>query len=289
MGRELWPDLSVQISRRRWRCVPDPLLCLSHEGAAFVRGLVSHAEVWLGPEFLNILDSWMLYDREPGLLSQSLGGRHAPDEIRHALRIWLRLRDEAGHGGGRLCWVRDALRESCLPAGMEESVVPRWEAMAEALDERLSSAIEAAGGPVAAAMRDAAALGAVLPGAVLLSLREPAKPDLPPLLCRHLEAWRLPCRRLEIGDDLVALERGLLLHLLVEAGLAGFMWGGIGLAVVHLVVPGHFRLPLGHGFAGAGEDLDFLAEEEPRLVKGVWEDARAFWYDLAAEDAYAGR
>ena len=68
-------------------------------------------------------------------------------------------------------------------------------------------------------------------------------------------------------DDLVALERGLLLHLLVEAGLAGFLWGGLGLAVAHLVVPGHFRLPLGHGFAGAGEELDFLAEAEPRLVK----------------------
>jgi hypothetical protein len=290
MGREAWPDLSVQISRRRWRCVPDPLLCLSHDGAAFVSGLVCGvappAEVWLGPEFLNILDSWMLYDREPDLLRQSLGGRHAPDEIRDALRIWLRLRDEAGHGGGRLCWVRDALRESCLPTGMDESVVPRWEVMAEALDERLSTAIEVRG-PVVAAIRDAAALGAVLHGGVLLCLREPAKPDLPPPLCRHLQAWRLPCRRLEIGDDLVALERGLLLHMLVEAGLAGFLWGGLELAVVHLVVPGHFRVSPGHGFAGASEELDFLAEGEPRPAKGAWEDARAFWYDLAAEDAYA--
>jgi hypothetical protein len=287
MRRDAWSELSVQISRRRWRCVPDPLLCLSHEGAAFIRGLTAHAEVWLGPEFLNILDSWLLYDRKPDLLTHSLGGRHAPDEIRDALRLWLRLREESAQVGGRLCWVRDALRESCLPAGMEESLVPRWEAMAEALDHRLSTA-PTASGPVVAAMRDAAALGAVLSGAVLLSQREPARSE-PPVLCRHLEAWRVPCRRLGLDDDLVALERGLLLHLLVETGLAAFLWRGLRLAVVHLAVPRQSQLSFGHGFTGAGDELDFLADGEPYLVKGAWEDAQAFWYDLAAEDAYAER
>ncbi|MGD0720868.1 MAG: hypothetical protein ABR970_07445 [Roseiarcus sp.] len=288
MGREqLWPDLSVQISRRRWRCVPDPHLCLSYEGAAFVRGLTTHAEVWLAPEFLNILDNAPLYDQQPRLLTESLGGHHTPEEIRHALRIWLRLRNEAGHVGGPLCWVRDALRESCLPAGMEESIVPRWEAMAEALDERLPHTAEASG-PGIAVTRDIAALAAVVPGAVLLSKREAAEPDQPPLLCRHLQTWRLPCRRLKVGDDLVALERNLLLHLLVEAGLAGFLWGGLGLAVVHLVVPDRFRVPAGHGFAGAGEELDLLAEGEPLQVKSAWEDAQAFWYDLPQEHGHGG-
>src|SRR5579872_3438881 len=112
MGQEqLWPDLSVQISRRRWRCVPDPALCLSGHGAAFVSGLASHAEVWMTPEFHHILDSWLLYDQSPELLGQSLGGRQSTEEIRHALRVWLRLRDEAGQTAARLCWVRDALRE----------------------------------------------------------------------------------------------------------------------------------------------------------------------------------
>jgi hypothetical protein len=87
------------------------------------------------------------------LLTQFQGGRHAPEEIRDALRVWLRLREECGHVGGLLYWVRDALRESCLPSGMEESVVPRWEAMAEALDERLASATEASGPVVAAMLR----------------------------------------------------------------------------------------------------------------------------------------
>ena len=54
------------------------------------------------------------------------------------------------------------------------------------------------------------------------------------------------------------------------------------------VAPGHSRLPLGHEFAGAGEDGGFLADMEPRPVKGAWEDALAFWYDLAGED-YRGK
>ncbi len=46
MGQDTWPDLSVRISRRRSRCVPDPLFRQSHDGAAFIYGLTSHAEVW---------------------------------------------------------------------------------------------------------------------------------------------------------------------------------------------------------------------------------------------------
>ena len=150
MGRDAWPDFSVQISSRPWRCVPDPLLCLSRDGAAFVSALagaheVGHsprAEVWMAPEFHSILDNWMLYDQHPELLAQSLGGPSDPDELRQALRVWLRLRDTAGRPDGRLCWVRDAVRESCLPAGIGDSVVPRWEAMAQALDERLANSSE---------------------------------------------------------------------------------------------------------------------------------------------------
>ena len=285
MGRGPVPDFSVQISRRRWRFIVDPHLCLSQDGAAFVYGLTSHAEVWLGPEFLNILDSWQLYDREPELLMP--GDHRGADEIRHALRIWLRLRDEAGLGGGRLFWVRDAVRESCLPSGIDESVVPCWEAMAEALDERLSRADEPSG-PMIAAMRDAAALAGLLPGAVLLTLRRPPEmmrgPVKPPALCGHLEAWRVPCRHLEFRDDLAGKERLLLLQLLIEAGLCGFLWSGLRLAVLHLVVPGHCRLPLDHGFTCPSDEAEFLGEIEPRPIRGLWEDARAFWYDLIVEE-----
>jgi hypothetical protein len=283
MVRSLEPELSVQISGRRWRCVLDPHLCLSHDGAAFVRGLFGHAEIWLGPEFLNILDSWVLYDREPSALMWSKGGGPDADEVRQALRIWQTLRDTAGLSGGRLCWVRDAVRESCLPANMDESLVPHWEAMAEALDERLSRAAETSG-PMVAATRDAVALAALLPGSVLLCRGDHGDPPL----CHHLKAWHLPCHHLDLMDDLVSIERGLLMQMLVEAGLAGFLWSGLRLIVVHVVAPGHSRLPLGHEFGFAGEEGDFPAEMEPRPIKGAWEDAVAFWYELAGED-YRGK
>jgi hypothetical protein len=276
MGRDPWSELSVQVSRRPRRCVPDPLLCLFQP--AFVSALTQCAEIWLGPEFLNIVDSWMLYEQTPHLLARSLRGHHAPEQVRDGLRIWLRLRNEPRGLGGRLCWIRDALRESSLPAGMDEQVVARWEAMAEALDERVSTAAEKCG-PVIAAMRDTATLGAVVPGAVLLSLLDRVEPGEPeqPILCRHLEAWGVPCRRLATDDDLVALDRGLLLHLAVEAGAAGFFWSGLRLAAVHLVVPGRWRL---------GDDLDYLVDGEPRPARGAWDDARAFWYALSAEDPH---
>src|SRR5208283_3282900 len=179
MGREAWPDLSVQISRRRWRCVLDPLLCLSGAGAALARGLAAHAEIWLAPEFHHILDGWTLYDGKPELLLQGLptqtrGCAYAEEDLREAMRAWLLLREDLGHGGGRLYWVRDCLRESSLPPGMEDSVLPRWELLAEGLEERLSKTGHE-GGPLVAALRDTAALVAALPGALLLSLREPPR------------------------------------------------------------------------------------------------------------------
>ena len=220
MNVDPWSDLSLNITHRRWRCVPDPLLCLSVSGAAFLQGLALHAEVWLTPELLNILDHWPVYDRDLSLL-----GFPAVEGTRDALRIWSCLLNEASRVDGPLCWVSDALRESRLPAGIGESIVSRWEAMAEALDERLSTAAEASGteasGPLIAAFRDTAALHAVLPGAVTLTRRQPAEPEQPPVICRHLESWGLTCRQLFPHNDFVALERNLLQRLMVEAGVCG--------------------------------------------------------------------
>jgi hypothetical protein len=293
MGRDVWPDFSVQVSSRPWRCVPDPLLCMSRDGAAFVSALAAahvvgnspRAEVWMAPEFHNILDNWMLYDQHPELLAQSLGGPSDPDELRQALRLWLRLRDTAGRPDGRLCWVRDALRESCLPAGIGDSVVPRWEAMAQALDERLATSRESTG-PGIAAVRDSAALCAVLTDAVLLCARELDGPDQTPRLCRRMQDWGLRCRRLEIANDLVAVERGFLLRLMVEAGLASFLWGGLKLAVAHIVAPHQFLISNGDAFSNEVEDLGFPGVE-PRPIKSPWDDAQVFWYELGAEYAHA--
>jgi hypothetical protein len=289
VGRDQWPGLSVQISRRRWRCVPDPDLCLTQSGAAFVRGLLAHAEIWVTPEFLNILDSRPLYDREPELLTADGDGRclrsEGGDEVRHALQIWSHVRDDAGRGGGLLHWVRDAPHESCLPVGMEDHVVQRWEAMAEALDLRLPSAAALSCGPMAAAMRDVTALAATLTDAAVLCRRDPSG-NAPPLLCRYLREWRLPCRHLPADDELVERDRGMVLNLMVEAGLPGFLWAGERFVVVRLLVPGGAGLPRSREPAELLEEPYFLADE-PHPVRSAWDGAQAFWYDLVPDPAHA--
>ena len=286
MPRDPWPGVSVQISRRRRRCVPDPLFCLSQPGAAFIGALAPHAEVWLGPEFLNILDNWPIYHRKPELLEWPAADRHDAGAVRDALRIWQRLRDSAGHVGGPLCWVRDALRESCLPQGVDETIVPRFEALAEALDERLAASTYRSG-PMVAALRDTVALASVLPGAVVLALCPPEEPWQAPLLCRHLRAWELPCTRVDEGGAVAARDREMLVDLVAEAGLSGFLWSGLHIAVVHFVVPGRDRFLPSDPLIPGDAAPSFLPEEEPGRVKGPWDDAHAFWYELSADIAHA--
>lgn len=294
MGRDPWPEFSVQIQHRRLRCVADAQLCFLRDGAAFLGGLIPYADVLATPEFLRVLDDWEIHDGSPNLLGEALGEGYSNEEIRDALRLWLRLRDESGIRGGRLYWVRDSVRESSLPPGTDDSLILRWEAMAEALEGRLSST-GAGSNPIVAHRRDAVALVAAMPGTLLLTVRGPTerasssgrrKPAVPSL-CQHLEAWGLPCRRIEIEDDLVALERNLLLHMLVEAGLSGFLWHGLPLSVVHLVVPGNFGVTPGQYFAGGTTEVEYGSSGEPRPVKSPWEAARAFWYDLSSGGYHA--
>ena len=96
------PDLSVQITRRRARCVLDPNLALSRDGATLTRLLASHAELWVGPEFFNILDSAQLYQREPELLLWPATDEAAVAEVPEMLRSW--PRDPAcGRASSRAC------------------------------------------------------------------------------------------------------------------------------------------------------------------------------------------
>jgi hypothetical protein len=285
MPKDPWPGVSLQINRRRRRCVLDPLFCLSQPGAAFISAMAPYAEMWLGPEFLNILDNWPIYHHKPELLGWPGEERYDPDELRDALRVWQHLRDGSGHVGGPLCWVRDALRESCLPQGIDDAVVPRFEALAEALDGRLAASAYRTG-PLTAAIRDTAALAGVLPGAVVLGLCRQNEPWLPPALCDHLRAWHLPCERLNERNTLVSRERDTLIDLLVDAGVSSFLWAGLRVAVVHVVVPGQRRFVPVHALATEHDCPEFLPDEECNPIKGPWDDARAFWYELAAEDAH---
>jgi hypothetical protein len=266
-----FPDLSVQISRRRSRCVLDPHLALSRDGPVVARLLAPFAEQWVGPEFFNVLDTAPLYEEEPELLIWPGTDAAEVAAVPEVLEAWARLRDDPGN---RLSWIGDALRESSLPDAVDDSIISSWEAASRTLDLRLPADPEASG-PLVAATRDAAALCAVLPASRLLAR---SVGDRPPAICRQLEEWGLSCERLSADDPLVAVERTDFLRLLAEAGMGPSIWGGLGLALVHL------WLPRASGFDwGRPEHLEsdlLRSGNEPRTWVNPWEDAKCFWYEV---------
>jgi hypothetical protein len=268
-----FPDLSVHITRRRRRCVLDPNLALSPHGAMLTRLFAPYVEQWVDPEIFNVIDNAQVYQQEPELLVWPSTDKATIAEVPQVLRDWTQLRDEAGR---YLHWVGDALRESCLPEDIDEAVLPRWEAASRSLDLNLPKAIEATG-PLIAAMRDAAALCAVLPAACLLGRGTPGEP---PLICHHLRQWGLGCEELPPEDALVLIERAGFLQLLVAAGLAPLVWGGLRLAVVHLCVPHIGRLETPTELGLEDESPALVNEGEPPLLQNPWEGAACRWYNI---------
>jgi hypothetical protein len=268
-----FPDLSVQISRRRSRCVLDPYLALSREGPELAKRLAPFAEQWVGPEFFNVLDSASLYLEEPELLVWPNTDAAAIAAVPEVLKAWAQLRDESN---GCLSWIGDALRESSLPDAVDEAIVGRWEIAARALDQRLPKAIEATG-PLVAATRDAAALCAVLPASRMIGRSAGGKP---PAICRQLQQWGLDCQRLREDDPLLSLERADFLRLLADAGVAPSVWGGLRLSLVYLWLPRAGALEL-EPLYGPDAEPDLLDErDEPAIWVNPWEDAKCFWCDI---------
>lgn len=273
MQHPRFSDLSVHVTRRRSRCVLDPNLALSRHGATLVRRLATCAELWIGPEIHNVLDSASTYRREPELLIGPNADRAITDDVPETLRDWMQLRDEAGRW---LYWVGDAVRESSLPEDLDDRFALRWEAAAQALDRRLP--IEATG-PLIAATRDAAALCAVLPAGWILAL---GAEDAPPMFCRYLEQWGLACEELPATEALVSLERKSFQGLLVESGAAPFAWGGLRLAVLHLLVPNIGRIEAEADFDQEHEAATLLLPETAATapLRDPLENVQCFWYDL---------
>jgi hypothetical protein len=278
MGIPPFPDLSVQISRRRTRCVLDPHLALSPDGPALTKRLAPFAEQWVGPEFFNVLDSTSLYLEEPELLVWPDTDAATIAAVPEVLQAWARLRDEANGG---LSWIGDALRESSLPDAVDEGIIGRWEVASRALDLRLPTKFVARG-PRGPATRDAAALCAVLPASRMIGRSDGGQP---PAVCRQLRQWGLTCKRLSPDDPLVLLERADFLRLLADAGVAPSVWAGLNLALVYLWLPraGAFELePL----YGADIEPDLLRKEnQPAAWVNPWEDAKCFWCEITGPAA----
>jgi hypothetical protein len=273
MSHPAFPDLSVQITRRRSRCVFDPHLLLSRDGPVLAKRLAPFAEQWVGPEFFNVLDSASLYLEEPELLIWPNSDAEAIAAVPEVLHAWAQLRDASD---GCLSWIGDALRESSLPDAIDDAIVGRWEIASRALDQRLPRTIEATG-PLVAATRDAAALCAVLPASRMIARSESGRP---PAVCRHLAQWGFECRRLGADDPLVLLERADFLRLLADAGVAPSVWAGLSLSLIYLWLPRAGALEVAPAYAG-DITADLLPpRDEPAAWVNPWEDAQCFWCDI---------
>jgi hypothetical protein len=288
----LAPDLTVQVSPRRWSCVLDPTLALSRYGVPLACGLGRVMEVWMVPEFWRILDNTFFYLRRPELLLPACSrpadqAVAVPQETTRALLQWEKLRGETDFVRRSLNWVGDAPPESSLPEGINLDLLFRWERLAQTLEAR-SGGQKWVDEPLHAASRDAAALSVALPASAILTMRTAPEQsgDARPAICDILERFGLACRPPRALDDIVALERDIWRQLLVRAGLAKYLWAGLELAVLHLVAPGTAIVTQ---CAAAPNALDETTlddeqsepdERDETDAGDLWESAHGFWYQL---------
>ena len=99
--------------------------------------------------------------------------------------------------------------------------------------------------------------------------------------------FRAISEQLNGDDELVAIERDGFLRMLVQAGLAKFLWGGMDLAVLHLHAAGVGRLRSEADALGADSDDVLVFAEPGDNLRAPWDDARAFWYALRPERQHA--
>ena len=285
-------DLTVTLQQHRLACVLDPALVLSPYGLAVSR-LSEVMNVWVVRELWHILDNTHFFTQRPALLVEATARTHdteaASQEALQALLDWEQWRLENDQASLKLFWVGDDASGSLLPAGVDASVIWRYETLARAL-ERQTDCPEATDQVLVAAFRDAVALAAALRSSFILARLpltsapdSPAQPHCPPPvppLCQALVQWGVPCTWLAEHDPLVHIEREYVHRLLVSAGLVPLLWAGLRLAVVHLWVPGASALwsePREAPFA----ELEELPAPPPMHPAGrLWQEAQGFWYLL---------
>jgi hypothetical protein len=81
-------------------------------------------------------------------------------------------------------------------------------------------------------------------------------------------------------DAIAAIERENLLQLIISTGLSKFLWAGLHLVVLHLVVPSLFT---SYGKNSHPWKIHALSEQSDPAAScstNVWEGAQGFWYRL---------
>ncbi|GAB4226250.1 MAG: hypothetical protein Kow00121_54420 [Elainellaceae cyanobacterium] len=299
-------NFSISIQQRRCACVLDPTLALSDYGLPLVKQLAELMELWVVRELWHILDNTYFYVHQSRSVYAEQKHRkrfyaehleigttsHQPQPLSpqaiRALREWERLRLETDLCSLKLFWIGDSVGESLLPETTETGVVWRWETLAQSLEHQLNEHLNghrANAEILTSAFLDAAALAVALPSAFILTTipNEISSVDEKPIprICETLATAGIGCTRIDLSDPIAAIERDQIYHLLVHAGLSKFLWAGLQLAVLHLVVPTAATL---NPPQDELKEFSFSEIEEfietPKLPTNLWQGAQGFWYSI---------
>ncbi len=286
----LSPHISINLNQQRLTCILEPTLALSHYGLPLAKNLSGFFELWLVKEFCQILDNIHFYQQNPESLQLKIAIEKTPtvqatnqQEIIQAVQDWESVRIATVPTKLNLFWIGDKPKESFLPKNVDPQIISHWESLACSLDNQLASN-SINHNTLTSAWRDTAALAAILKSSIILTYQPSNKRDqnLPPDICTVFESWGIPCQQIDFDDPIVTIERKNLLHLLIQAGLAKFLWAGLNLAVVHLIVPSAFHLH--YRTTEKIQDHQFPNREshgeESVLTANLWEGAQGFWYSV---------
>jgi hypothetical protein len=288
MTATLVPDFSISINQRRWACVLDPVLALSEYGLPLVKQLGELMELWIVREFWHILDNTEFYLQQPEfILGQSVTTlpsaqkQNLMQTVMRSLKEWERLRLNGDRHSWNIHFLADVLGESCVPPGIDSDLIWRWESLAHGLDIHLDEQPSKTDS-LTLAFRDLTALAAARP-ACILTYRPSLSQQLPPLICKTLEQWQIPCQEIQSSDGVADIEREQFRNLLVHAGLSKYLWAGLNLSVLHIVAPAAATLSTIDDPEWADE-YPFSAMNEltidRRTPVDLWQGAQVFWYTI---------
>jgi hypothetical protein len=283
MTATLIPDFSITLNQRRWVCVLDPALALSNYGLPLVKQLGELMELWIVRELWHILDNPRFYLNQPELVTSRSDSSLAVQpqlpspQVIQALKEWERLRTMTDRNSWNVHFLADVMGDSCVPIGIDNDILWRWESLAQSLDMHFDNQISKAD-TLTLAYRDLAALAAARPACILTQYHN----DVAPAICQTLEQWGIPCAQVQGSDTIVDIEREQFRNLFVHAGLSKFIWAGLNLAVVHLVVPAAAAINTNSQWDDelAFSDLEETVGLTPVEAVGLWEGARGFWYPI---------
>ncbi len=226
-------------------CVIDPTLALTQYGLPLTQQLAQELELWIAREFWHILDNPIFYHQHPELVTpKEVGIAQYPqktginlDETVRSLKEWERFRRSQDLAGLNLFWVGDSPENSYLPKSRSLEIFWRWELIAQFLDHKIALN-QRTEDVISLFARDTVALAASLDSAIVLSHKRSTdfEQNLPPQICQTLEQWGFLCEEITVNDSMVELERKALHRIFIQSNTAKFLWSGMHLAILHLLI-----------------------------------------------------